>query len=309
MQKTLYLANPRGFCAGVQRAIATVERALALFGAPIYVRHEIVHNTYVIQELRQKGAIFVDDLNEVPKGSTLIFSAHGVPKSVEKKAQEKGFRIFDATCPLVNKVHMEVDFMHQENREIIVIGHGSHPEVEGTMGQLDSGIHLVETIDDIEKLPLSSNQKVAYVTQTTLSVDETKDIIAALKKRFSQLPDPVKADICYATTNRQEAVKKLAQKASLIFVVGSKNSSNTNRLCDVAQKEGALALRVDSASEIDLTELKHHTSIGLTAGASVPEVLVKNVIHLLEKEGFQSIELEGISENLSFPLPRGLGRR
>lgn len=310
MNKKLFLAQPRGFCAGVHRAIATVERALTLFGRPIYVRHEIVHNTHVVESLKQKGAIFIEELDEVPDGSTLIFSAHGVSKAIEHEAKERGFRVFDATCPLVTKVHMEVSMMRQEDREIIVIGHSGHPEVEGTMGQSDSGMYLVESVEDIQALEINHPERLAYVSQTTLSVDDTTDVIAALKARFPSIIEPQKADICYATTNRQEAVKLLAEIATLVIVVGSPSSSNSNRLREVAQRKGVTAYMVDNAAEIDPQWLMGHTAIGVTAGASAPEILVQEVIEKLEKHGVSTVEeLDGITENLSFPVPRGLGRR
>ncbi len=310
MNKKLFLAQPRGFCAGVHRAIATVERALALFGQPIYVRHEIVHNTHVVEGLKQKGAIFIEELDEVPDGSTLIFSAHGVSKTILNEAKKRGFRVFDATCPLVTKVHMEVAMMRQEEREILVIGHGGHPEVEGTMGQSDTGMYLVENVEDISKLEVSHPDRLAYVSQTTLSVDDTTDIIAAMKARFPAIIEPQKADICYATTNRQEAVKQLAEVATLIIVVGSPSSSNSNRLREVARKKGVAAYMVDNAAEIDPLWLEGHTAIGVTAGASAPEILVREVVEKLQRHGVTTIEeLNGITENLSFPVPRGLGRR
>lgn len=310
MSKTLYLAKPRGFCAGVHRAIATVERAIALFGHPIYVHHEIVHNTHVVNNLKQKGAIFIENLNDVPIGSTLIFSAHGVSKAIKKEAENRGFRIFDATCPLVTKVHMEVAMMQQENREIIMIGHKGHPEVEGTIGQTDAGMQIVENVEDISKLKIQDSEKLAYVSQTTLSIDDTKDIIAELKTHFPSIVGPQKADICYATTNRQEAVKQLAEKTTLIIVVGSPNSSNSNRLKEVAEKKGVTAYMVDNVSEINLKWLDGHSSIGITAGASAPEILVQEVIEKLKHHGITTIiELDGITESLSFPIPRGLGRR
>ncbi|NLC24149.1 MAG: 4-hydroxy-3-methylbut-2-enyl diphosphate reductase [Oxalobacter sp.] len=310
MNKKLFLAQPRGFCAGVHRAIATVERALALFGQPIYVRHEIVHNTHVVDSLKQKGAVFIEELDDVPNGSTLIFSAHGVSKAIESEAKERGFRIFDATCPLVTKVHMEVSMMRQEDREIIVIGHSGHPEVEGTMGQSDTGMYLVESVEDIPELDVNNPDRLAYVSQTTLSVADTTDVIAALKAHFPAIIEPPKADICYATTNRQNAVKQLAEIATLIIVVGSPSSSNSNRLREVAERKGVTAYMVDNASEIDPQWLEGHTAIGVTAGASAPEILVQEVIEMLQKHGVTAIEeLEGITENLSFPVPRGLGRR
>ncbi|MCM1512255.1 MAG: 4-hydroxy-3-methylbut-2-enyl diphosphate reductase [Oxalobacter formigenes] len=308
--KKLYLAQPRGFCAGVHRAIATVERAIALFGSPIYVRHEIVHNTFVVNNLRQKGAVFIEELDEVPQGSILIFSAHGVSKAVEQEAARRGLKIFDATCPLVTKVHMEVAIMRQEGREIIVIGHNGHPEVEGTIGQAETGIHLVENINDVTRLQTGDPEKLAYVSQTTLSVDETRDIITALKARFPSIVQPQKADICYATTNRQEAVRQLARQTTLVIVVGSPSSSNSNRLRETAEKQGITAYMVDCAGEICPGWLEGHSAIGVTAGASAPEVLVQEVIDKLREYGVTEVtELEGIRENLSFPLPRGLGRR
>lgn len=308
--KKLYLAEPRGFCAGVHRAIATVERAIALFGAPIYVRHEIVHNTFVVNNLRQKGAIFIEELSEVPDGAILIFSAHGVSKAVKQEAARRRLKIFDATCPLVTKVHMEVAMMRQEGREIIVIGHNGHPEVEGTIGQAESGMHLVESLEDISRLQVGNPEKLAYVSQTTLSVDETKDIIESLKARFPSIAQPQKADICYATTNRQAAVRQLAQQTTLVIVVGSPRSSNSNRLRETAEKQGVTAYMVDHADEISPQWLNGHTAIGVTAGASAPEVLVQEVVARLQDYGVTEITtLEGIKENLSFPLPRGLERR
>lgn len=310
MNKKLFLAQPRGFCAGVHRAIATVERALTLFGRPIYVRHEIVHNTHVVESLKQKGAVFIEELDEVPDGSTLIFSAHGVSKAIEHEAKERGFRVFDATCPLVTKVHMEVSMMRKEGREIIVIGHSGHPEVEGTMGQSDTGMYLVESVEDIHDLEVNNPDRLAYVSQTTLSVDDTTDVTAVLKTRFPSIIEPQKADICYATTNRQEAVKQLAEAATLVIVVGSPSSSNSNRLREVAERKGATAHMVDNAAEIDPQWLEGHIAIGVTAGASAPEILVQDVIEKLRKQGVTTIEeLDGITENLSFPVPRGLGRR
>jgi 4-hydroxy-3-methylbut-2-enyl diphosphate reductase len=307
MEKEILLAQPRGFCAGVDRAIEIVERALAEFGAPIYVRHEIVHNAYVVADLRSKGAIFIERLDEVPPGSTLIFSAHGVPKSVEAEAAERGFKVYDATCPLVTKVHVEVAKMRREGREIVMIGHDGHPEVEGTMGQAEEGMHLVETVDDVEKLQVSDPELLAYVSQTTLSVDDTADIIAALKRRFPNIAEPKKGDICYATTNRQEAVKFMAPQVDLVIVVGSPNSSNSNRLREVAEKKGAVAYMVDNASQIDPAWLAGRTRIGVTAGASAPEVLVQAVIDKLKECGARSVRaLQGVEENVTFPLPRGL---
>lgn len=303
----LILAQPRGFCAGVKRAIETVEHALALFGKPVYVRHEIVHNTHVVNQLKSSGAIFIEELDEVPPGSVLIFSAHGVSKAIRQDAERRHLRLFDATCPLVTKVHAEVAKMRKDNCEIIVIGHKGHPEVEGTMGQSDSGMYLINGIDDIEKLKVENPERLAYVSQTTLSVDDTAEIIAALKKRFPSIVEPKKADICYATTNRQKAVKRLAQKTRLILVVGSPNSSNSNRLREMAEKNGAIAHMVDNALEIDSDWLAGHDTVGITAGASAPEILVREVVDLLKCHGADSVdELEGAEETLSFPLPKGL---
>ena len=303
----IILAQPRGFCAGVKRAIETVERALARFGKPVYVRHEIVHNTHVVNRLREKGAVFVEELDEVPHGSILIFSAHGVSCAIREEAEKRGFRLFDATCPLVTKVHVEVARQRQNQRDIIVIGHKGHPEVEGTLGQSDTGMHLISDLRDIDSLEISHPEKLAYVSQTTLSIDDTATIIAELKKRFPDIVEPKKADICYATTNRQTAVRKLAEKASLIIVVGSPNSSKSNRLREMAEKNGAIAYMVDNASQIDSGWLKGHDTIGITAGASAPEILVQEVIARLRQEGAESVtELQGMEETLVFPLPRGL---
>lgn len=304
------LAQPRGFCAGVDRAIEIVERALMEFGAPIYVRHEIVHNAYVVQDLRQKGAIFVEELAEVPAGSTVIFSAHGVSKEVEREAAARGLRIFDATCPLVSKVHMEVAKMHREGCEIIMIGHDGHPEVEGTMGQLDGGMYLVETIADVESLQVKNPDKLAYVSQTTLSVDDTADLIAALKRKYPLITEPKKGDICYATTNRQQAVKFMAPQVDVVIVVGSPNSSNSNRLREVAQKKGAAAYMVDNALQIDPEWFAGAQRIGVTAGASAPEVLVQAVIDRLVAYGVKNVKtLEGVEEHVVFPMPKGLSRK
>lgn len=303
------LAQPRGFCAGVKRAIETVERALSLFGRPVYVRHEIVHNSYVVNRLKEKGAVFVEELDEVPSGSVLIFSAHGVSQAIRQEAKKRHFRLFDATCPLVTKVHVEVAKKRKEGHELIVIGHKGHPEVEGTLGQSDSGMHLVTHMDDIGTLQIVDPNRLAYVTQTTLSVDDTADIILALQKRFPQIAAPKKADICYATTNRQKAVRQLSEKASLIIVVGSPNSSNSNRLKEMAEKNGATAYMVDNASQIDTNWFSSHEYIGVTAGASAPEILVQEVIDLLKQQGTQSVEeLPGIEESLVFPLPKGLNK-
>ncbi|WP_151445569.1 4-hydroxy-3-methylbut-2-enyl diphosphate reductase [Lacisediminimonas profundi] len=303
----ILLAQPRGFCAGVDRAIEIVERALARFGAPIYVRHEIVHNAYVVNDLRTKGAIFIEDLADVPAGSTLVFSAHGVPKSVQAEAERRGLNVFDATCPLVTKVHVEVAKMRRDGREIVMIGHHGHPEVEGTMGQSEDGMLLVETADDVARLQVQDPDRLAYVTQTTLSVDDTTEVIAALRARFPAIAEPKKADICYATTNRQEAVKFMAPQVDVVIVVGSPNSSNSNRLREVAQKKGAPAYMVDSADDIRPEWLQGKRRIGVTAGASAPEVLVNAVIVRLKQLGASSVRtLEGAEEHVTFPLPKGL---
>jgi len=305
--KEILLAQPRGFCAGVDRAIEIVERALQQFGAPIYVRHEIVHNAYVVEDLRAKGAIFIEDLDDVPAGNTLVFSAHGVSKAVRAEAEARGLSIFDATCPLVTKVHVEVAKMRKSGCEIIMIGHDGHPEVEGTMGQAEEGMHLVETIDDVATLQVGNPENLAYVSQTTLSVDDTAEIIEALKQRFPAIQEPKKGDICYATTNRQEAVKFMAPQVEVVVVVGSPNSSNSNRLREVARKMGTPAYMVDRADQIDPAWLDGHQRIGVTAGASAPEVLVQAVIDRLKELGAKSVRpLEGVEENVTFPLPRGL---
>ncbi len=307
MDKELLLAQPRGFCAGVDRAIEIVERALKQFGAPIYVRHEIVHNAYVVADLRAKGAIFIEQLEDVPAGNTLVFSAHGVSKAVRAEAESRGLSIFDATCPLVTKVHVEVAKMRKTGYEIIMIGHDGHPEVEGTMGQTDEGMHLVETVEDIAALNVANPDHLAYVSQTTLSVDDTAEIIAALKARFPNIQEPKKGDICYATTNRQEAVKFMAPQVEVVIVVGSPNSSNSNRLREVAEKMGTPAYMVDRAEQIDPTWLDGHRRVGVTAGASAPEVLVQAVIDRLKQLGVKSVRpLEGVEENVTFPLPKGL---
>jgi 4-hydroxy-3-methylbut-2-en-1-yl diphosphate reductase len=307
MEKEILLAQPRGFCAGVDRAIEIVERALRQFGAPIYVRHEIVHNAYVVNDLRQKGAVFIEELSEVPSGSTVIFSAHGVSLEVRKEAAQRGLTIFDATCPLVTKVHVEVTKMRREGREIIMIGHQGHPEVEGTMGQAEEGMYLVETVADVHALQVKSPNSLAYVSQTTLSVDDTAEIIVALKQRFPDIAEPKKTDICYATTNRQEAVKFMAPQVDAVIVVGSPNSSNSNRLREVAEKKGAKAYMVDNAAQINPNWLADCTRVGVTAGASAPEVLVQEVIDALKNLGAKSVRvLEGVQENVAFPLPKGL---
>ncbi|MBR7799996.1 4-hydroxy-3-methylbut-2-enyl diphosphate reductase [Undibacterium fentianense] len=307
MKQEILLAQPRGFCAGVDRAIDIVELALAQFGAPIYVRHEIVHNAYVVNDLREKGAIFIEELDDVPTGSTLIFSAHGVSQAIREDAEKRGLTIFDATCPLVTKVHIEVAKMRREGREIIMIGHQGHPEVEGTMGQSEGGMHLVETAEDVDRLQVADPKMLAYVSQTTLSVDDTADIIAALKVKFPLIAEPKKGDICYATTNRQAAVKFMAPLVDLVIVVGSKNSSNSNRLREVAQKVGTAAYMVDKAEDIDPAWLENCIRVGVTAGASAPEILVNQVIDQLKKYGVRSVRaLEGEEENVTFPLPKGL---
>jgi 4-hydroxy-3-methylbut-2-enyl diphosphate reductase len=303
----ILLANPRGFCAGVDRAIAIVERALERFGAPIYVRHEVVHNKFVVDNLRAKGAIFIEDLDEVPPGSTLIFSAHGVSQAVRKEAEARGLQVFDATCPLVTKVHVEVSKMRQHDKEIVMIGHRGHPEVEGTMGQAVGGMYLVETPQDVATLAVKDEDNLSYVTQTTLSVDDASTIISALKQRFPAITGPKKDDICYATQNRQDAVKNLADQCDVVIVVGSPNSSNSNRLREVAQNHGAAAYMVDNASQLQAEWLRGKARIGVTAGASAPEVLVREVIARLEElGGGKAVELEGKAENISFPLPKAL---
>jgi 4-hydroxy-3-methylbut-2-en-1-yl diphosphate reductase len=304
----ILLANPRGFCAGVERAIAIVERAIEKFGAPIYVRHEVVHNRYVVDDLKAKGAIFIEDLSEVPDGATLIFSAHGVPQSVRQQAASRGLNVFDATCPLVTKVHLEVSRLRKQGYEIIMIGHKGHPEVEGTMGQSDGGMYLVETVDDVAALKLGSDgTALAYVTQTTLSVDDASRIVAALRARFPDIVGPKKDDICYATQNRQDAVKQLAGKVDVVIVVGSKNSSNSNRLREVAENLGARAQLVDDADGIDPELLRGGSSVGVTAGASAPEILVDNVVQRLKDMGAREVEQRSAhSEGVTFPLPKGL---
>jgi len=301
------LANPRGFCAGVDRAIAIVEQALARYGAPIYVRHEVVHNKFVVDDLRAKGAVFVEELTEVPRGSTVVFSAHGIPKSVRAEADARGLRVFDATCPLVTKVHAEVEKMRAHGREIVMIGHAGHPEVEGTMGQCDGGIHLVESVADVGRLAVTSDS-LAYVTQTTLSVDDAAAIVAALKRRFPGIVGPKKDDICYATQNRQDAVKFMARAADVVIVVGSPNSSNSNRLREVAANRGVAAYMIDRADQLRPEWVAGKVSVGVTAGASAPEVLVQEVLTRLSELGARDVhELEGVAERIVFPLPKGLG--
>jgi 4-hydroxy-3-methylbut-2-enyl diphosphate reductase len=301
------LAEPRGFCAGVDRAIEIVERAIAKFGAPIYVRHEIVHNTYVVNELKSKGAIFIEELAEVPPGATLVFSAHGVSKAVQAEARARGFEIFDATCPLVTKVHVEVAKLAKEGYEFIMIGHKGHPEVEGTMGQLSGGIHLVEDVADVARVQPGQTEKLAVVTQTTLSVDDAAEISAAVRARFPKVREPKQQDICYATQNRQDAVKLLSPQVDLVIVVGSPTSSNSNRLRELAQRLGTESYMVDSAAELKPEWFEGKTRVGLTAGASAPEVLVREVIDRIKALGAVSVrKMDGIEETLKFPLPKGL---
>jgi 4-hydroxy-3-methylbut-2-enyl diphosphate reductase len=304
------LANPRGFCAGVERAIEIVERALEQRGAPIYVRHEIVHNKYVVEDLRTKGAVFVEELDEVPRGSTVIFSAHGVSKDVRRDAEARGLKVFDATCPLVTKVHVEVSKMLREGYEIVMIGHRGHPEAEGTMGQSEAGMRLVETVDDVAQLQVANPERLAYVTQTTLSVDDAAQIVAALRTRFPAIRGPKRDDICYATQNRQDAVKFMAPRCDVVIVVGSPNSSNSNRLREVAQNMGVDAYMVDNASDLKPEWIAGKPRVGVTAGASAPEVLVNGVIERLQELGATSVRpLEGIAEHVVFTLPRELTRQ
>lgn len=304
------LANPRGFCAGVERAIEIVERAIAQYGAPIYVRHEIVHNRYVVEDLRSKGAVFVEELDEVPAGSTVIFSAHGVAQIVRREAEQRGLKVFDATCPLVTKVHVEVAKLLKAGYEIVMIGHRGHPEAEGTMGQAETGMHLVETIDDVAALEVRDPEKLGYVTQTTLSVDDARVIVDALKKRFPGIHGPKKDDICYATQNRQDAVKFMAPRCDVVIVVGSPNSSNSNRLREVARNMGVEAYMVDNAAELRAEWIAGKRRVGVTAGASAPEVLVNEVIERLQALGAGSVRsLDGIAESVVFSLPRELLQR
>lgn len=309
----IILANPRGFCAGVDRAIEIVERALDVFGAPIYVRHEVVHNRYVVTTLREKGAVFVDELDQVPDAATVIFSAHGVPKSVQDEAQQRGLRVFDATCPLVTKVHLEVMRHARAGHDVILIGHAGHPEVEGTMGQFDTSsgghIYLVETPDDVAKLQVRDGRSLGYVTQTTLSVDDAKVVVDALRARFPDIQGPKKDDICYATQNRQDAVKDLAAKSDIVLVVGSPNSSNSNRLREVAERLGVKAYLIDTAADIKAEWFTGVNRIGLTAGASAPEILVDEVVAALRQlVGAEVEEGNGQRESIVFPLPRELQR-
>lgn len=301
------LAQPRGFCAGVDRAIEIVERALQQFGSPIYVKHEIVHNKTVVEDLRNKGAIFVDELEDVPTGSTVVFSAHGVSQDVRTQAESLGLKVFDATCPLVTKVHVEVSKMRAQGCEIIMIGHEGHPEVEGTMGQVKDGIHLVETEDDVAKLNIAAGTPLAFVTQTTLSVDDASKVIASLKAKFPDIREPKKADICYATQNRQDAVKFMARQVDLVLVVGSPSSSNSNRLREVAEKLGVPAKLIENADSLEQRWFEGVKHIGLTAGASAPEHLVQGVVKRLKEWGALSVRnLEGVEENIAFPMPKGL---
>ncbi len=305
--KDIVLAEPRGFCAGVDRAIEIVERALEKFGAPIYVRHEIVHNTYVVNDLKAKGARFIEDLDEVPPGATLVFSAHGVSQAVQREAAARGFQVFDATCPLVTKVHVEVAKLAKEGYEFLMIGHKGHPEVEGTMGQLDDGIHLVEDLADVARVQPAQTAKLAMVTQTTLSVDDTTHIVNALRARFPLLREPKQQDICYATQNRQDAVKLLSPQVDLVIVVGSPTSSNSNRLREVAEKLGTESYMIDDASELQAAWFEGKQRIGLTAGASAPEILVKQVIDRIKALGAVSVQrLPGTPETMKFPMPKGL---
>ena len=301
------LANPRGFCAGVDRAIAIVEQALAQFGAPIYVRHEVVHNTHVVEDLKRKGAIFIDDLAEVPDGAAVVFSAHGVSRAVRAEAEARGFRVFDATCPLVTKVHVEIAKMRDQGREIVMIGHAGHPEVEGTMGQCDGGVYLVESVADVECLHVRDPERLAYETQTTLSVDDAAAVVSALRVRFPSIVGPRRDDICYATQNRQDAVRSLAPQVDVMIVVGSPTSSNSNRLREVAANRGAKSYMVDTADELRPEWIAGAKRVGVTAGASAPEILVTAVIEQLKRFGATNVEeVAGAVEKIVFPLPKGL---
>ena len=303
----ILLANPRGFCAGVERAITIVERALEKFGAPIYVRHEVVHNKFVCDDLRAKGAVFIEDLNEVPVGSTVIFSAHGVSKAVRDEADQRGLKVFDATCPLVTKVHVEVAKMRNQAREVVMIGHKGHPEVEGTMGQSRDGMYLVETAEEVRQLKVTTPAQLSFVTQTTLSVDDASQVISALREQFPEVQGPKKDDICYATQNRQDSVKLLAEQSDLVLVVGSQNSSNSRRLKEVAVARGVEAYLVDGADEIEAAWLEGKQRVGVTAGASAPEILVQQVIaRIAALTGAAVVQLDGVEEGISFPLPREL---
>lgn len=304
------LAQPRGFCAGVDRAIDIVERALELHGKPIYVRHEIVHNRYVVDDLRRKGAIFIQQLEEAPAGAIVVFSAHGVPLAVRAEAEERGLTVFDATCPLVTKVHREVTRMHQNGREIIMIGHKGHPEVEGTLGQANKGMFLVETVADVQRLQVTDPDNLAFVTQTTLSVDDAEEVAVALRQRFPTIVEPKKSDICYATQNRQDAVKVMAPQCDVVLVVGSVNSSNSNRLREVAERKGVAAYLLDDPAMVQPEWFENSPKVGITAGASAPEELVQQVIDRIKELGAISVRtLDGVEESISFPLPRELSRK
>ena len=306
-KRDVLLATPRGFCAGVDQAIDIVSHALQKFGAPIYVRHEIVHNTFVVNDLKQKGAIFIEDLDEVPPGATLVFSAHGVSRAIQDEAKARGFSIFDATCPLVAKVHVEVAKLSKQGYEFLMIGHKGHPEVEGTMGQLSSGIHLVEDEADVERVQPRQTELLAVVTQTTLSVDDAASIMAAIKKRFPNVREPKQQDICYATQNRQDAVKILSRQVDVVIVVGSPTSSNSNRLAELSQRLGTPAYMVDDPSELQAAWIEWHARVGITAGASAPEILVQGVIDKLRALGAVSVQtMSGVEESVQFPLPKGL---
>ena len=305
--REVVLASPRGFCAGVGRAIDIVEHALAKFGRPIYVRHEIVHNTHVINALKSRGAIFIEDLDDVPAGATLVFSAHGVSKALQLEAEQRGFRIFDATCPLVSKIHVQVAKLAREDYEIIMVGHKGHPEVEGTMGQLESGMHLVQNLADVASVQPTQKQRLAVVTQTTLSVDDTAVIIAALRERFPNIREPKQQDICYATQNRQDAVKQLSRKVDLLIVMGSPTSSNSNRLAELANRLGVASYLVDDASELQPAWFNNVQTVGLTAGASAPEILIQDVIKRIRELGAVSVRnMDEVKEPMNFPLPKGL---
>jgi 4-hydroxy-3-methylbut-2-enyl diphosphate reductase len=301
------LGQPRGFCAGVDRAIEIVKRAIDIHGAPVYVRHEIVHNTAVVSELRERGAVFIEHLSEVPAGATLVFSAHGVPRAVVEEARTRGFRVFDATCPLVTKVHTEVARMRAQGREILMIGHRGHPEVEGTMGQVDGGIHLIESVADVAQVAVADPDKLAYVTQTTLSLDDAQAIIEAILQRFPNVTEPKKSDICYATQNRQDAVKRLSKQVDVVVVVGSRTSSNSNRLREVAERMGVPAFLVDDPADVQASWLAGSQRVGLTAGASAPESVVEAVCARLRVLGASDIQtMDGVTETIVFPLPKGL---
>ena len=304
------LANPRGFCAGVDRAIDIVEQALVRFGAPIYVRHEVVHNRFVVENLRAKGAVFVDELDEVPEGATVIFSAHGVSQAVRQAAEARGLKVFDATCPLVTKVHVEVSRQRRQGSEVVLIGHAGHPEVEGTLGQATDGMYLIETVEDVARLSVRDPDNLSYATQTTLSLDDTARIVAALRERFPKIHGPKKDDICYATQNRQDAVRELARQCQVVLVVGSVNSSNSNRLREVAEAQGARAWMIDGPGDIRREWLEGTETVGLTAGASAPEVLVQRVVDCLREWGAVIVdEQSGVTETVTFPMPRELRSR